>query len=180
VSLLLLCCWQYRSGVPEEPPTALRLPNASAAPAQSAATQAAPIQRKLIKNTALTLRVPQMIPASERIRAKASELGGFVSNSRFGVNSDHDEAASVDAKVPAQKLDLFSSGNRASCQPCGCTDGFAQSNAGSLAPVQAKGEACRASLLLYHRPDGGSERQRHDGLQPDGRQRLESAEQGRR
>jgi len=104
VSLLLFILLAMLVGCSGGPTGGAPAPQATAAPAPTAVTTTL---RKLIKNAALTLRVPQITPASERIRAKATELGGFVSNSRFDVNSDHNETASVEAKVPAEKLDLF-------------------------------------------------------------------------
>jgi hypothetical protein len=63
--------------------------------------------RKLILNVALTLRVAEINATSQKVRATAAELGGFVSNSRFDVNSDQNETASIEVKVPSDKLILF-------------------------------------------------------------------------
>lgn len=81
-------------------------PQASAVPTSTTAAAVNPL-RKLIKNAALTLRVAALGEASEQIRARAGALGGFISNSRLDVNSDRNESASIEAKVPSDKLDQF-------------------------------------------------------------------------
>ncbi|MBX3169139.1 MAG: DUF4349 domain-containing protein [Candidatus Eremiobacteraeota bacterium] len=63
--------------------------------------------RKLIKNATLTLRVEAIAGTTEKIRAKADQLGGFISNSRFDVDSQKTESATIEAKVSSDKLDQF-------------------------------------------------------------------------
>ena len=103
ILLLILCllagCSEGPKGMPE--------PAASAVPASSATPGAVNPLRKLIKNAALTLRVEAITQTSDQIRAKAAELGGFISNSQFDVNSEKNESARIEAKVPADKLDQF-------------------------------------------------------------------------
>lgn len=100
--LLILCllagCSEGPKGTPE--------PAASAVPTSTTPGAVNPL-RKLIKNAALTLRVAAIAETSDKIRARAGELGGFISNSQFDVNSEKNESARIEAKVPADKLDQF-------------------------------------------------------------------------
>jgi len=87
-------------------------PDSRPQPAPAATSAPGPLTavnpvRKLILNVALTLRVAEINATSQKIRASAAELGGFVSNSSFNVNSDQNETASIQAKIPSDKLSLF-------------------------------------------------------------------------
>ena len=104
ILLLLLGLLAGCSGSPPESPPA---PQASAVPTAASPPGVVDPVRKLVKNGALTLRVVALTDTSERIRSKATELGGFISNSRFDVNSQQTESATVEAKVPCDKLDQF-------------------------------------------------------------------------
>lgn len=95
------------AGCSGSPPREKPMPEASAVPTTAAAPGVVNPTRKLVKNAALTLRVGALTDASDKIRARAAGLGGFISNSRFDVNSEQNESASIEAKVPSEKLDQF-------------------------------------------------------------------------
>ncbi|MBN9417832.1 hypothetical protein ABS71_11485 [bacterium SCN 62-11] len=95
------------AGCSGSPPESTPAPQASAVPTVATTPGAVNPSRKLVKNGALTLRVVALTETSEQIRAKAAELGGFISNSRFDVNSQQAESATIEAKVPSEKLDPF-------------------------------------------------------------------------
>lgn len=84
-------------------------PQASAVPAATIPDGKAVVNplRKLIKNAAVTLRVEAITEVSDKIRAKAGEMGGFISDSHFDVDSQKTESATIEAKVPSDQLDQF-------------------------------------------------------------------------
>lgn len=104
------CSSVYRSGA--APPQAPRgAPEGGAAPpgtsATSAETARTTTRRKLIKNAAMTVSVISVQEAWTKVRKLTEEAGGFLSSSSTDGADDESRSATLQVKVPAERLDAF-------------------------------------------------------------------------